>query len=223
MKKENEYIDKAIEEMLNPTFETTKQYLEVCAVEMENGKPKVARLSDRYYEHEVAVYIEVKNENYFIQINLTKEPEIEVASVWTESGHSVYLTAVSEELGFKELSRFIRKFEPLTGWSKGDLRSNGKSRYDFSRINFEPIKNEAYGLDEKLGLLLNELEKDIKGVRALGENANTIISVCRHQYISGNAGISLNIETINRLSKLNLGIDIDTYIIGNEIKYLPGQ
>jgi uncharacterized protein DUF4279 len=218
MKKENQYIEKAIEEILNPKFETTKQYLEVCEIKMENGLPKVARINENYFENKVAVYIEVKDERYFIEIHLTKEPEIEVEFVWTESGHRVYLTATSEVLTFKELSEFISKFESLTGWAKGDFRKDGKSKYNFSRVSFEPIKNEAYGLDEKLELLLNELEKDVEGVRELNENSNAIISVCRHQYISGNAGISFDIETINRLNKLNLGIDIDTYIIGNEIK-----
>lgn len=218
MKKENHYIDKAIEEMLNPKLETTKQYLEVCEIEMEHGKPKIARINEHYFENKVAVYIQVRQERYFIEIHLKKEPEVEVEFVGTASGHKVYLTATSEKLTFKELSKFIHKFEPLTGWSKGDLRGNGKSKYDFSRVSFEPIKNEAYGLDEKLELLLEELEKDVEGVRSLSKNSNAIISVCRHQYISGNAGVGFDIETINRLNKLNLGIDIDTYIIGNAIK-----
>lgn len=218
MKKENQYIEKAIEEILNPKFETTKQYLEVCEIKMANGIPKVARINENHFEDKVAVYIEVKDERYFIEVHLTKEPEIEVESVWTESGHRVYLTATSEVLTFKELSELIKKFKPLTGWSKGDLGKNGKSIYNFSRVSFEPIKNEAYGLDEKLELLLNELENDVDGVRKLNENSDAIISICRHQYISGNAGICFNIETVNRLNKLNLGIDIDTYIIGNKIK-----
>ena len=218
MKKENQYIEKAIEEILNPKFETTKQYLEVCEIKMESGKPKVARVNENFFENKVAVYIEVKDERYFIEIHLTKEPEIEVEFVWTESGHRVYLTATSGKLSFEELSKFIGEFKPLKGWSKGDIRKNGKSKYDFSRVYFEPIKNEAYGLDEKLELLLDELEKDIEGVLKLSDNSNAYISVCRHQYISGNAGVGFEIKTINRLNKLNLGIDIDTYIIGNEIK-----
>ena len=218
MKKVNQYIEKAIEEILNPKFEATKQYLEVCEIKMKNGKPKIARVNENYYQNKVAVYIEVKDERYFIEIHLTKEPEIEVEFVWTESGHRVYLTATSKKLSLNELSKFISKFEPLTGWSKGDLRKNGNSKYNFSRVRFEPIKNEAYGLDEKLELLLDELEKDVEGVRELTENSNAIISVCRNQYISGNVGIGFEIETINRLKRLNLGVDIDTYIIGNEIK-----
>jgi len=212
MKKENHYIEKAIEEILNPKIETTKQYLEVCKIEKENGKPKVARLDEDYSENIVATYFAVKNEKYFIEVHLTKKPKIKVDSTWTQSGHRVYLTATSKELKYKELSQIIDKFKPITGWSKEDNRGKGNSKYGFSRVTFEPIKNQAYGLGEKLNLLLDELEKDMEGVRKLSKKAKTIISVCKYQYISGNAGVNISIETIKRLNALNLGIDIDTYI-----------
>ena len=90
--------------------------------------------------------------------------------------------------------------QPLTGWSKGDFRPNKKSKYDFSRISFEPNKNEAYGLEEKLHELLEELDKNRKEVINLSKQTNAFISVCKNQYISANAGIHLNLKTIKRLS-----------------------
>lgn len=45
-----------------------------------------------------------------------------------------------------------------------------------------------------------------------------ILSVCKYQYISGNAGISFDNKLIRRMNNLNLGIEIDTYIVGNAIK-----
>ncbi|MEO1438580.1 MAG: hypothetical protein AAFV80_23775, partial [Bacteroidota bacterium] len=91
MKEKNQYIEKAIAEILNPKFETTKQYLEVCEVKLDNGMPKIARINDNYYANRVAVYFEVKDEEYYIEVHLVKSPEIEVQFVWTESGHRVYL------------------------------------------------------------------------------------------------------------------------------------
>lgn len=52
----------------------------------------------------------------------------------------------------------------------------------------------------------------------LTEMSDTGISIHHQQYIDGNNGINFDIETINRLSKLNLGVDIDQYIFGNELK-----
>lgn len=113
----------------------------------------------------------------------------------------------------EKLADFLN-LQAITGWSSGDWRKGKKSKYDFSRLNYEPIINEAYSLDEKLALLLNDLEKDRAGVLNLTKNTNAIISVCRYQYIDANAGISFDIAMIKRLELLNLGIDIDTYIIG---------
>lgn len=217
MKKEQQYIDIAIEELLNPELEATKQYLEVCELEYEDGKPKVSRVDRNLVEQWVDVYFRVKVARYYIVVNLTTAPEIEVYSVWTESGHRVYLTAVSKKLTFDELASFMQ-LTPLEGWSIGERKQFKGNKNDFSRINYEPIKNEAYGLNEKLDLLLDELETDIEGVVELTKNAHAYISVCRYQYIGANAGIKLAIQTINRLNKLNLGIDIDTYIVGNRIK-----
>jgi hypothetical protein len=211
------YVDKAIEEILNPKFAVTKQYLEVNQVELENGLPKVERIDLDYSDDLVSVYFPFKDEQYFLEIHVTKEPEITVDFVYTESGHSISLTATSENLTYEELAKFLT-FRPLTGWSKGDLRKNGKTKYNFSRVSFDPVKSTAYGLQKQLDLLLTELEKDSESVRQLTENASTCILVCRHQYVSGNAGIHFGINTINRLSKLNVSIDIDTYIVGNPLK-----
>ncbi|GHU10545.1 hypothetical protein FACS1894151_09990 [Spirochaetia bacterium] len=54
-------------------------------------------------------------------------------------------------------------------------------------------------------LVLDELEKDIDGIKKLTEKAYTIIEICKYQYISGNAGININEKLIKRLNNLNLG------------------
>ena len=211
------YIDKAIEEILNPAFAVTKQYLEVNQVEFESGKPKVERVDLDYAENLATVYFPFKDERYFLQINLERTPEIKVDFVYIESGNRTYFTATSDTLTFEELSKGLI-FQPLTGWSKGDLRKNGKSQHNFSRVSYEPFTSEAYEMERQLDLLLTELEKNIEGVNQLTEKATAYISVCKHQYVSGNAGVHFDIEIIKRLSKLNLSVDIDTYIVGNPLK-----
>ncbi len=216
MNGECKFIQAATEEILNPRFEITTQYLDVCELEYEDGKPKVARVNYNYFDEMVAVYFKVKDDNYFIGVHLTKSPKVEVNFIWTESAHKVYLTATSKEKCFRELASYI-KLQPLEGWSVGEReRFKGKDN-DFTRLSYEPIKNEAYSLEEKLELLLLDLEKDKDGVIELANNSDAIISVCRYQYVSGNAGVHFDLKTINRLRKLNIGIDIDTYIVGNRI------
>jgi hypothetical protein len=209
------FIDKAILEILNPEFAVTKQYLAVNTVEFDGDLPKVERVDLEYSSDLVAVFFPIKGQKYFLEIHLNKAP-VTVNFVYIESGNQIDFCAVSEKLTFEELSNFL-SLQPLTGWSVGDLMKNGKMKYQFSRVAFGPIKNNAYELEEKLKLLLTEVEKDANGVRKLSENADIYVSVCRGQYVGGNAGTHLDISTIKRLANLNLTIDIDTYIGGDPL------
>jgi len=216
-KKFKVYIDIAVKELHNPTFDLTKQYLAVMEIEQENGIPKVARIDEKQSVSHVIIYFYIKNESFFIVINITKKNSIEVDWIWIQSGHRVYLTATSKKLTYEELSSNL-SLVPLSGWSKEEIRPQNKEKYKFSRVSYEPNKNEAYGLEEKLIELLIELEKDADAVRSLTKLADSSILICKHQYISANAGIYLNKDIISRLANLNLEIDIDTYICGNQIK-----
>lgn len=211
------YVSIAIQELGEPTFEVTKQYLQVMDVELENEFPRVARVDLNHTKESVAVYFCIKEEQYFIVVNLSKGHAPEVEWVWMESGHRVYLTATSETLGYTELSRYL-PFDSLTGWSKGDLHRSGKRAYQFTRVSYEPNENEAYGLEEKLLQLLIDIERSSEEICKLVENSKAYISVCRYQYISANTGIHLNLDILHRLSSLNLELDVDTYITGNEIE-----
>jgi Domain of unknown function (DUF4279) len=210
------YLNKAIEEILNPTLEITKQYLEVLEVEIENGMPKVERFEENFDQNTIAIYFKIKEERFFLEIHLNKNTN-EIDSVWIQNGHRTYFTATSENLSYSELEKVLGK-EQTEGWSKGEFRKNGNSKYTFSRISFEPTKCEAYELNNQLEILLTELEQKKENIIKLSEIANIGISVCKHQYISGNAGISFERKLIEKMNNLNLGIDIDTYIVGNEIK-----
>lgn len=215
MNQEQQYIETASLELLVPTFEVTKQYLAVMEVKKNNGVPEVARINVKNSDDVVSVYFPIKNERFFIVVTLKTKSKIEVNWVWIESGHRVYLTATSKKYTYQELKNYIA-LQPLSGWSKNDLRPSN-TKYGFSRISYEPNTNEAYGLEEKLLELLESLEKDKEEILKLGKQASAVISVCKQQYISANAGIHLDIKTINKLQKLNLSLDIDTCISGTEI------
>ncbi len=209
-------IQKAITEIEKPTFGTTEQYLEVHSVELENGKPKVERVDFESFEKVNAVYFPIAEEPFFLVVYFSKEND-EIVSVDTENGNRIYLSATSDKLTFDELSE-LTELNPLTGWSIGDLRANGKSKYNFSEISFEPIKSNAYELESKLRMLLTELEKDTDGIKKLIAKSNVIISIFSQQYICGNKGIHFDTKMIRRMNSLNLGVDIDQSDYGNELK-----
>jgi len=211
------YVSIAVQELRQPTFEVTKQYLQVMDVELENEDPRVARVDLDHTSESVAVYFYIKEERFFIVVNLSKEDTPKVEWVWMESGHRVYLTATSEALEYEELSSYL-PYDFLTGWSKGDLHKSSKREYKFTRVSYEPNVNEAYGLEEKLLELLIDIERSSGDIHKLVKNSEASISVCRHQYISANAGIHLDLDILHRLSSLNLELDVDTYITGSEIE-----
>lgn len=211
------YVSIAIQELRQPTFEITKQYLQVMEVELENEAPRVARVDLDHASESIAVYFFIKEERFFIVVNLSKGDTPKVEWVWMESGHRVSLTAISEALGYEELSSYL-PYNSLTGWSKGDLHKSGKKAYKFTRVSYEPNVNEAYGLEEKLLELLINIERSSGAIHKLVENSQAYISICRHQYISANAGIHLDLDILHRLSSLNLELDVDTYITGSEIE-----
>ncbi|HLP20414.1 MAG TPA: DUF4279 domain-containing protein [Chitinophagales bacterium] len=217
MLNEQEFIDKARQELQIPTFELTKQYLAVLQIQMDNGIAAVARVNINHSTNLVAVYFKVVKEDFFVVVNVTKSPDLKIDWVWIELGHRVYLTATSEELDFSQLSGFLT-LTPLTGWSKGDLQPNNKMHYKFSRVSFELNKELPFDLEEKLEDLVTALENDSEGIINLSKVAYISIVVYRYQYVSGNAGIELTSNMINRLAKLNLGISFDQYISGKAIE-----
>jgi Domain of unknown function (DUF4279) len=210
------FIFLAIQEILHPTFEVTKQYLQVNEIEFENDKPKVERIELDDANNLATVYFPIKSQNYFLQISMAQLPQPIVDFVQMISGHSISLTATSYRLSYEELSRDL-PLMPLHGWSKGDIKKNGKTHYEFSRISFNPFTSEAYELEHLISLMITQLEEQADAVRLLTEKANTCISICRYQYISANAGQHFSAEVIARLARLNLSVDIDTYIVGTAI------
>jgi len=215
MNNEDKYISVSIKELLNPTFAVTKQYLAVMELELDDGNPKIERIS--IDSQTVSLYFRIKDERFYIVVNILVNNPSKPNWVWIENAHRVYLTATSENKTYNELASYL-SLSPLSGWSKGDVNKINQRPYKFSRVSFEPITNEAYGLEEKLEDLLSELMKDKDGIRLLSKNSDAYISICRHQYISSNAGIHFDMDVIKKLSDLGLEVDIDTYITGNAIE-----
>jgi hypothetical protein len=204
----------AADELNNPTWGCSKQFLEVNTIEKAGEKYIYDRF--RVCDNEISFYFKVLDEEYYfsISIDMNKSDIVSVAAI---NGNKCYLTATSDELSLSELAK-ITKLKYTAGWSKGDVRKNG-SIYDFSRINFEFYDKTSYESEEILPLVLDELEKDREGVIELSQKAYAYIAVCKYQYVSANAGISVDEAIIKRLNNLNLGIDIDMYIVGPEFKF----
>ncbi len=206
------YFLVAKDEIINKRFWVTQQYLEVHNILFENWKPKIARIDFNQSDDDVLVYFPIENEEFFLFIRLSKWPDIEVQWVWMESWNEVYFSAYSEEYSFEDLKKCL-KFRSLEWNNKWDIipKSKWKRKYKNSFLNYDPIKNTAYDLDEKLKLLLTELEKDKEWILKLSQIADLEITIVKYQYISWNTWINLDLVTIKKDERFKF-INIYFYI-----------
>lgn len=213
---ETELIERAISEIENPTLASTTEYLQLHTVRSHYDTPKVERIDFDSFESTIGVYFPIVNEDFYMVVHFSKETH-ELQSVEIENSNMVYITATSEEHDFKQLADTCDSFS-WKGWSKGELMPNRKSNYYYTRVTHGPIKSKAYELETALKLLLTELEKDAEGVQKLAAISTAYIAINRDLYISSNISFRIGSDTIARISKLNLDMEIEQYVSGNEVK-----
>jgi hypothetical protein len=209
------YINKAIDEINTQSNSLTKQYLEVLKIVRENGLAKVARIENN--KDTVTVYLPIESEHFYLAIHFDSKEKSVVRFVDIQSGNRVYFRVTSDTVSLEELSSKTT-LSPIEGFTKGQLKENKKSNYNFSALHFDPYKNEAYEMEYKIELLLNELEKDKEGVKYLTDNFNGHIAVASYRYTDNFGGIHLTKKMIHRLQQLGLAIDFDIYVGGRLLK-----
>ncbi len=204
-KKLKRYKKMADNELTNPSQEDTGCFLKTNKIATKNGQ-------FTYDRYEIAngwinFYYKIEDEPYFfcVQVNL-EDYSISVSPV---SYNHCFFSAVSNDSTLKEMAA-LTNLKHTSGWSKGDLRRDGRTTHTFSCIDFELLKHDSYFFaDEPIELILMELEKDIEGILALGRVADTRIVVWHRRYITSNGGMSMSRELVKRLADLNLRVDID--------------
>lgn len=207
------YIECAIREIEEQSFELTKQYLKANAIQKENNQYVIERISEQ--TEDITIYFKIYREKFFLGICIYKKA-IEVTWAFIENSNECHLTASSDCLSLEELSRHL-PFKYSKGWTKGEICNNGKSHHEFSRIFFKILPSHCYDTEEALSLLLDLLAKHKEEVDKLAKVSNLYISICKHQYLSANAGLHLSADLIRRLNEFNLAVDIDTYIVGQPV------
>jgi hypothetical protein len=223
----------ADDEIINPQWTVTKQFLEVNKIKMADNEYVYERYSienctQKYHDiknsytnvysyDEIAFFYKVENNNYFycIGVDINKK---DIARVFWVNGTYCYLKADSLDMTLEEMTK-LTKLKYSEGATKGQKTNRGGSKgfYSCSWVDYKFTDYTSYELEESLNMLLDELEKDKEGIKKLAEKTNAAIVIVKYQYISGNAGIEIDLKTIERLKKLNLGFWIDMYIEGERL------
>jgi hypothetical protein len=212
-------IDKAIQEIETKTWGVIEQFLEVHKIVYADGKPVIARIDKENVDGTVIVYFSVKDEPFYFAIYFDTLPEIAIRWMGTAPNNCVYFAAFSNEMSFTQLAA-LTKLQPTGGWTIGETQKPGGTlTRKNSKIMFEP-NTEPGEFEDKLIKLLDYLEQDKKGVKALTEKAEGYIQVTI-EFHNGNTmlgGSHISKECITRMSALNLEIDFDLYAAGRSFK-----
>ena len=201
-------------ELENKKFGVTEQILEIHNPIFIGDKIQIENIIRN--ENKIRVYIPIENEKFYLTFYINSKNK-EILGIETDPYISIYFKANSEELNEKDLSNFTN-LKITKSWNKGDKQ--GKNGiYKFSCVIIEPNQkpNDFYS---KIAELIDELKRDKIGIQKLIEKANGYIQVVM-EFHNGNGmigGPNLNEKIIKSLSDLNLSIDFDLYISGNEYK-----
>lgn len=203
----------AIAEVLNPTFELTKQYLQANHLRFENNLPYIEDVEINKDKNTAAVYFPIKNEHFYFVIYVEN---LEVQWMGMSAGNRVYLFASSEVTSTEKIISLLG-FEPTKKWNANDkIGCNGKSKHN--GIRYEPIQKMTGEVEIKLENLLENLLPHKKTIIELSHQASIEIQVTYYGHKDEMRGIHLATTIMKKLSELELAIDVDLYAGGNDIE-----
>lgn len=209
----------ATEEVLSPTLDLTKQYLEVNQVLYENGIPVISEiiLKEEEDSNFAVVYFPIVDESYYFVVYLDLNPDILVRQVAISAGNTVKIYVSSESHSADELINLLG-MNPDQKWSKGDKRQR-RGYYDFSGLIYEPNGKKTGEVEDKLRNLIKLFNPYKENLVHLTKVASVVVSVAYYGYKDEMLGIHLDTEIISKLAEFHLPIDIDLYASGPDLNY----
>ena len=205
------------DELLNPTFEMTRQYLKTLEVKYEDNKPKIAKIDFDKNHNQATAFIEIKNESFYLEFVFDTTDNIQLTDVDTLPFVRISFMPTSEKLTTDELLK-ITSIKPTNTITKGDFFSNGKFEYTYNGLEFETF-SEPGRLERKLKYLLDILETDLEGIKKLSVQTSTkdiFVTIVYHIGNGNFTGLYLDNEILNRLARLGLELTFDIYATGEK-------
>lgn len=204
-------------ELATPAFGATEQFLAIHRIIYKQEQPVIQRIVEEEVGFTTA-YLPVEGHRFYLTVSINTTAA-EITWVTTEAFHDIWLRATSEELTATQMV-VLTSLVPIRQYTKGELRRNGTT-YNHTGVDFQPFQ-ELNTFENHLCNLLDLLEQDVEGVRALASRAECVIHVASY-FHNGNGilgGHFIDAPTLKRISNLNLSIDFDLYAEGNS--YLNG-
>ena len=211
----NVILDLSIKEFKEKNWGSTEQYLEVMEILYENSSPVIARI-ETADTNDIAVYFKIKDENfYYTHYFSSKNNALELTGIDVTAANQVYLRIYAENLSIEEIEAII-SFVPSKRYIKG-MKDVFMPVHSMNRLDFEVDDTTSGNFEQKLHLLLNELEPHKDELNLLKDRGCHIYVTAYWEAYIGNkmlGGIYLDRELISKLNNLNLEIDFDIYTSG---------
>jgi hypothetical protein len=207
------------DELLNATFEMTRQFLKILEVKYEGNKPKIAKIDFHENQNQATAYVEVKNESFYLEFVFDTTDNIQLTGVDTLPFVRISFMPTSEKLTTDELLK-ITSIKPTNTITKGVFFSSGKFEYTYNGLEFETF-SEPGRIERKLNYLLDILETDLEGIKELSRQTSTkdiFVTIVYHIGSGNFSGLYIDNEIINRLSKLGLELTFDIYATGKKFE-----
>lgn len=210
---------KAIEEINNPMFELTKQYLKVNELIYKNNEPEIEEIVIDEKEECAEVYFPIKNEKFYFKIYIDLKPSIKVRFMDMSPGNIVSLLIISEKISMHKIIEAINN-NVFEKWNKGDVVANRKKKTyeENSGVIYRPIIKRTGNVEDKIELILNNLSASKNSIKEIEEYCTMEIQVAYFGYRDEMWGINLNSKLIKKISDFGFSIDVDLYAGGKELE-----
>ncbi|MFP9113251.1 DUF4279 domain-containing protein [Flavobacterium sp. RHBU_3] len=205
------------EELQNPSFFMTGEYLKVLQPLYKNGLPQVIKVDIDNVNAIAKAYVVVKDESFYLLFLFDIEKEVVLSCVETAPFVRISYTAVSKELELEDLLGLTTVL-PTTIIKKGEKCGRG-FEYDYNGLEFVSTDDPADFLD-KLAAFLDVLETDSEGIKHLSEKTlchEIFVTIIYHNDVASFTGLWLESVLMKRLSELNLGLTFDIYPSGKRL------
>lgn len=207
----------AVDEVLNPSLDLTKQLLRVCPLSMRENFPVIEDMIFSKDSEYAEVYFQLEYENYYLVVYVDLTPELSLRTVGTSAGNYIDLVVSSNAENVNELIR-IAEVKPISKWSKGEKIGKTEDYYEESGFIYRLNEKMTGEVENKIKELLEFLFMRKEIFKKLSEISCMDISIFYCGYKEQMWGINLSKETIKMLSEFNLSIDIDLYASGTDLE-----
>jgi hypothetical protein len=200
------------QELANPAFGVTQQFLAIHCILHEGGLPVIRRIAETE-AGVITAYMAVEKHKFYLAISIDTTAA-EIVDITTEAFHDIWLRATSKELTTAQMLT-LTHLTPTRQYNKGDVR-RGTIKHKHNIIDFQP-HYEPDTFESSLCNLLNLLEEDSGDIRDLAAKAECIIRIASY-FHDGNGmlgGHFIDAPTLKRISNLDVSVDFDLYAEGN--------